>query len=106
MSNDDDLLDTLTEAQELEAVSRALTRYEIEHEFRADGSGIDITDEDFYNLNGLMEDEIFFGFYADELKKLAADNLLEGMVAKGLLEPNGVDENGDKLYVLAEGVEL
>ena len=102
----DDLIDDMTEDQVLRAGARALRRYGVEYEWRADGSGIDITDPDIVDLDKIMDSPDYLEYFEDELKKVAADNLLEGLVAKGVLVRDGVGENGEIDYVLAPGVKL
>lgn len=100
--NVDDLVGELPEWQKLTALSRVLRRFDISYQFDSDG-GLEITDSDIYNFDGLMENNDFVAAMGEELKLIVASNMTIDLQQRGLIAADHVDNNGEIVWKPCEG---
>lgn len=91
----DDIVDEMSDERIMTAFVRALRAYHVEFEW--DDNQQPILPESFN-----PEDEVFQALFDEELKVLATDDLVRGLIAQGLIEVDGIDEDGYVGYVATE----
>lgn len=101
----DDAVDALSEERHAIVVGRALHRYGVTWELGENGWP-SITDSDAYDLQAMLDNSEFLEIMADEYKRIIFQEVLDGLVAKGILVGDHVDEDGEVAYVLAPGITI
>lgn len=98
-------LDTLSEGQELIALTNALKRSNIPFEVTADQ--IFIIDEDCYDIDEYLEnDDNFLDILGEEMKMQYTSNILRDLENKGLIHSEVIEEGeiGFSLTDLGESI--